>query len=253
MFACDALAKIKDGSSVDSLVKAANDADPNVRTSAIQALGAFAGGSGAPSEAAKGAIAEALRDSYPKARIAACQAAAAGKVAEALPFLRYKAQSDPEQVGAERGLPLPRRPRGGSIGSASDGLDDPFVFLRAGSKIRRKMTIPQGASASGFSVATTRPDPCLRSRRGSKPRPPRRTGPFIRHSLAKSRTPTRPPASGPSRACCLSDKEYLIRIAAIEWIRKNKASDLKPDLERLAKDDPSDMIKKRAAEALKSF
>ena len=51
----------------------------------------------------------------------------------------------------------------------------------------------------------------------------------------------------------LSDKEYLIRIVAIEWILKNKAVDLKPDLELLAKDDPSDMIKKRAVAALKSF
>jgi hypothetical protein len=45
----------------------------------------------------------------------------------------------------------------------------------------------------------------------------------------------------------------LIRIAAIEWIRKNKAQDLKPDLERLSKDDPSDMIRKHAADALKAF
>ena len=45
----------------------------------------------------------------------------------------------------------------------------------------------------------------------------------------------------------------LIRIAAIEWIRKNKSQDLKGDLERLSKDDPSDLIKRRATEALKVF
>jgi hypothetical protein len=50
-----------------------------------------------------------------------------------------------------------------------------------------------------------------------------------------------------------SDQEYLIRVAAIEWARKTKAPDFKADLEKMAKDDPSDMIKKRAAAALKEY
>ncbi len=48
MYACAALAKIKDEASVAPLVKAANDADPNVRTAAVEALGSFAGSSSGP-------------------------------------------------------------------------------------------------------------------------------------------------------------------------------------------------------------
>jgi len=58
------------------------------------------------------------------------------------------------------------------------------------------------------------------------------------------------PGIGRLARALLTDKEFLIRIAGIEWARKNKAEDLKADLENLAKNDPSDMIKKRAADAL---
>ncbi len=252
MFACDALAKIKDGSSVDGLVKAANDADPNVRTSAVQALGVFAGGSGAPSDAAKGAIAEALRDSYYKARIAACQAAVAGKVAQALPFLRYKAQSDPVQAVRSEACRSLAGLGADSIGSASDGLDNPFVFLRARLEDTKE---DESLRALCFGLLC-RYDPAgslptlearLKAEAAEKDRS------FYTALAREVANADKAPGIGVLAHVLLSDKEYLIRIVAIEWILKNKAVDLKPDLELLAKDDPSDMIKKRAVAALKSF
>jgi len=96
IFACVALAKIKDQSSVTPLVSAANDADPNIRAAAIEALGVFA--SADSGEEARSALVQALRDSFPKARIAACKAVAVGNVTAALPFLKYKAQNDPEKA-----------------------------------------------------------------------------------------------------------------------------------------------------------
>ncbi|MDP3178035.1 MAG: HEAT repeat domain-containing protein, partial [Spirochaetaceae bacterium] len=91
MYACEALAKIGDPISVSALVTAANGGDPNVRTSAIEALAAF------PSAEAEAAIIEGLRDSYANARLAATKAAGKRKATSALPFLRYKAANDPEK------------------------------------------------------------------------------------------------------------------------------------------------------------
>ena len=252
MFACDALAKIKDDSSVDSLVKAANDADPNVRASAIQALGIFANGSGAPSDAAKGAIAEALRDSYYKARIAACQAAVAGEVAQALPFLRYKAQSDPVQAVRIEAFRSLAGLGAASIGSGSDGLDNPFVFLRGRLEDTKE---DESLRALSFGLLC-RYDPAgslptlearLKAEAAEKDRS------FYTTLAREVANADNAPGIGALARVLLSDKEYLIRVAGIEWIRKNKAMDMRPDLELLARDDPSDMIKKRAAEALKSF
>jgi HEAT repeat protein len=241
MFACAALAKIKEASSVGPLVKAANDADPNVRTSALEALGSFADGSGASGETARGAIAEGLRDSFAKARIAACKAAAEGKVAQALPFLRYKAQNDPEKsvkIEAFRSL--------AAIGG------DSFVFLRGRLEDPKEDTALRalcfGLLARYDPVGS---GPVLEARLRTEAAEKERS--FYTDLAREISNADKAPGIGFLARVLLSDKEYLIRIAAIEWIRKNKAQDLKPDLERLSKDDPSDMIRKHAADALKAF
>jgi len=252
MFACDALAKIKDGSSVDSMVKASNDQDPNVRTSAIQALGSFAEGAGAPGAAARRAIAEALRDSFPNARVAACKAAASGKVAQALPFLRYKAQSDPELAVRSEACRSLAILGAASIGLGSSGEDDPFAFLRG---------IVDDKEADGalrvlcFGLLA-RYDPAgslpaLEARLAAEASEKDRT--FYTALAREVANADKAPGIGALARALLADKEYLIRIAGIEWIRKNKAAGLRPDLELLARSDPSEMIKKRAAEALKAF
>lgn len=247
MFACASLAKIKDPSSVESLVKAANDADPNVRTAAVEALGAFAEAAGGPGEAARGGIAEALRDSYAKARIAACKAASAGKVVQALPFLRYKAQSDPEKAvrtEACRSLAV--------LGAYAKAPDDPYAFLRERLEDKKEDSALRALCfglLSRYDPAGSLPalQKLLAAEAAEKERS------FYTSLAREIANADQSPGIGTLARILLSDKEYLIRIAGIEWTRKNKAQDLKADLERFAKDDPSDMIKKRAAEALKVF
>jgi HEAT repeat protein len=246
MYACASLAKIKDGGSVGSLVKAANDADPNVRTAAIEALGAFAGDK-EHGESASTAIAEALRDSYAKARIAACKAAVAGDVLQALPFLRYKAQSDPEKavrIEACRSL--------AALGAGAKGAEDPFAFLRERLEDKKEDAtirslcfglLARYDPAGSLAVLEAR----LKAEAAEKER-------GLYTALAREiSNADKAPEIGRLALVLLSDKDYLIRVAAIEWIRKNKAEDMKAELERLAKDDPSDLIKKRAADALKVF
>jgi HEAT repeat protein len=243
MLACAALAKIKDESAVPSLIKAANDtADPNVRSAAVEALGAFAGSASAAGGEARGALVQALRDSFPKARIASCKAVAAGKVMEALPFLKYKARNDPERsvkVEAMRAL-------------AVLGGGEAYSFLRE--RLEEKKESPELRSlcfsllarydaSSSMDILASR----LRAEAAEKERS------FYTALAREVANADKSPEIAPLARIFLEDKEYLIRIAGIEWARKNKSAAMRTDLERLSVNDPSDQIKKRAADALKAY
>jgi HEAT repeat protein len=88
MAALEALAKIGDPAGLDTVLEAISSADPNVRSSAVAALGPFSG------DAVDKAIMEAFRDSYYRTRIAAAQAAKERKLESAIPYLQYRAERD---------------------------------------------------------------------------------------------------------------------------------------------------------------
>jgi PBS lyase HEAT-like repeat./HEAT repeat. len=250
MFACAALGKIKSESSVMSLVKASIDADPNVRQAAIEALGSFAddssGISAAAASEARGAVVQGLRDSYVNARIAACKAVAAGKVSEAVPFLKYKAQSDPEAAvksEAVRSLAL--------LGADPKNAEN-FVFLRGLLEDKKGDTQIRVLSFgllcrydSGGSM------PVLEARLKAEAAEKERS--FYTALAREVANADKAPGIASLARILAADKEYLIRVAAIEWARKTKAQDFRADLEKMASSDPSDMIKKRATAALKEY
>jgi len=88
MAALDAIAKIDDPAGLDAVVEAVSSTDPNVRSSAVAALGPFSG------EAADNAILEGFRDSYYRTRIGSAQAAGKRKLVSAIPYLQYRAAND---------------------------------------------------------------------------------------------------------------------------------------------------------------
>ena len=88
MAALDAISKIGDPAGLDAVIEAVSSTDPNVRSSAIAALGPFSG------EAAEKAILEGFRDSYYRTRIGAATAAGKRRMASAIPFLQYRAEKD---------------------------------------------------------------------------------------------------------------------------------------------------------------
>ena len=88
MAALDALGKIADPAGLDAVIEAVTADDPNVRSSAIAALGPFSG------EAADRAILEGFRDSYYRTRIGAAQAAGKRGMETAVPYLRFRAEND---------------------------------------------------------------------------------------------------------------------------------------------------------------
>ncbi|MDR1863786.1 MAG: HEAT repeat domain-containing protein [Treponema sp.] len=88
MAALEAIAKIADPRGLPAVIEAVSSEDPNLRSSAISALGPFSG------EAVDKAILEGFRDSYYRTRIGASQAAGRRKLEAAIPYLRYRAERD---------------------------------------------------------------------------------------------------------------------------------------------------------------
>lgn len=88
MAALDALSKIGDPQGLEAIIGCVSTNDPNVRSSAVAALGPFSG------DAVDKAILDAFRDSYYRTRIAACQASRDRRFAEAVPYLKYRAERD---------------------------------------------------------------------------------------------------------------------------------------------------------------
>jgi len=88
MSALEGLAKIADPAGLPAIINAASSRDPNVRSTAVGALGPFSG------ENADAAIIEGFRDSYYRTRIAAAKAAGERKLVPAIPFLRFRCEND---------------------------------------------------------------------------------------------------------------------------------------------------------------
>jgi HEAT repeat protein len=86
--ALEAISKIADPRGLPAVIEAVSSADPNIRSSAITALGPFSG------DEAEKAILEGFRDSYYRTRIGSAQAAGKRKLEAAVPYLRYRAEND---------------------------------------------------------------------------------------------------------------------------------------------------------------
>ncbi len=86
--ALEALKKIGHEDGLEAVLAALGAQDANVRAAAVAALGPF------KDKRADAAILEAFRDSFYKARMAAASAAGERALAEAVPYLRYRAERD---------------------------------------------------------------------------------------------------------------------------------------------------------------
>lgn len=93
-----ALAKIKDESARDIIIMRAASTDANIRAAAVEALGGFSGGK------VEEAVIEAFRDSYYRTRIAAIKASAAKQFADAVPYLKFRAENDEQQSVRDEAL-----------------------------------------------------------------------------------------------------------------------------------------------------
>ncbi|MDR3301092.1 MAG: HEAT repeat domain-containing protein [Spirochaetaceae bacterium] len=108
--ALGALEMIKDESALDTIASQLESKDPNIRAAAVGALGSFSGA------AAEQTIIDAFRDSYYKTRLAAVKAAGEKLSAQAVPYLKFRAEKDEVQAVKEEAVRAL-----GAIGAAGDG------------------------------------------------------------------------------------------------------------------------------------
>jgi HEAT repeat protein len=235
MTACDALGKIGDPAAIPSLVSAANGDDPNVRSSAVSALASFRDAD------ALAAVQSALRDSVALVRIAACKACAKLRLSEAVPAIIYKATNDPEKAVKTEAMK-----------SLADlGGSESFAFLRTYlENVKNDTTLR--ILAFGLLL---RKDPgsvdALRERLAAEGKEKDRSlyTSFVREIANSPDTPWALPLA----KILFSDSDYLIRVGGLEWAKRNKGPEMRAELEQLASKDPSDYIRKRAAEILATF
>jgi HEAT repeat protein len=92
MAALESIAKIGElggaPAGLDAVLACVSAKDPNIRSTAVTALGPFSG------SAVDEAIIDAFRDSYYRTRIAAAQASRQRKLADAVPYLKFRAERD---------------------------------------------------------------------------------------------------------------------------------------------------------------
>jgi len=86
--ALGALSKIGDDSGLEAILNCVGTNDPNVRSSAVAALGPFSG------SAVDNAILDGFRDSYYRTRLASAQASRERKLVAAVPYLKFRAERD---------------------------------------------------------------------------------------------------------------------------------------------------------------
>jgi len=86
--ALNALSQIGDDDGLEAILACVSTNDPNVRASAVAALGPFSG------DEVDKAILDAFRDSYYRTRIAAAQASRQRKLVIAVPYLKFRAERD---------------------------------------------------------------------------------------------------------------------------------------------------------------
>jgi HEAT repeat protein len=88
MAALESLGKIGHPDGLAAVIECVSSSDPNVRSTAVTALGPFSG------DAVDRAILDAFRDSFFRTRIAAAQASRQRKFAAAVPYLQFRAERD---------------------------------------------------------------------------------------------------------------------------------------------------------------
>lgn len=127
MAALEALSKIGDQTGLDPILQALSATDPNVRSSAVAALGPFSGGQ------VDDAILESFRDSYYRTRIGAAKAAGERKLSGAIPYLRYRAEYDEVPTVKDEAIKAL-----GAIGSAESKavLDALFSERKTSDRVR---------------------------------------------------------------------------------------------------------------------
>jgi len=232
MYAATALGKIGDGSSVAVLERASVSNDPNVRASAVEALGGF------DSAKARAALVNALRDAHVLPRAAAARGIAALRVEDAVPALEFKVAYDPERSVREASIDAlaaigNKRAWDFLAGYAEDAKSPVQYRIKAFSVLIAKGGGAQREAMLKLFVANG----------AEKDRP-------FYLSLAKAFLLIDEQQAAPFVEKLYGDKDFSVRLSAIAWAERNRYKAHLDELKRLSESDAADAVKKRAETAI---
>ena len=229
MYACTALGDLGDIRAVPVLTRASVSSDPNVRANAIGALQNFEG------KEVDNAILQGLRDQHIAPRAAAIKAAEKRKIKEAIPFLEFRIKSDPERSIKDAAI-IALATIGGK-----DGMEFLLVFLE---DVKSPLAQRAGAFVAilthGSSADLDRSMAVIRAAAGEKDK-------SLFLALSRASMASSSPQAVRVARFLLSDPDHLIRLGAIAWAERNKATELIPELSALADTDPVESLRKRIA------
>jgi HEAT repeat protein len=229
MYACTALGDLGDPRAIPVLIRASVASDPNVRANAIGALQFFEG------PEVENAILQGLRDQHVAPRTAAVKAAEQRKIKTAMPFLEFRIKSDPERsikdaaIGALAGI------------GGNDGMEFLSVYLEdAKSPLAHRATAFVAILTHGSNAYLERSMAVIQAAASEKDK-------AVFLALARASMASSAPQAVRVARFLLSDSDHLIRLGAIAWAERNKATELLPELRSLADSDPVESLRKRVA------
>lgn len=233
MYACTSLGKLKNDKAIPVLTKAINDQDAVIRQYAVEALASFTNIDFVT------LFHDALRDSNAKVRIQAAQSIAKMKSKDFIDALIYRVNNDSEKKVKEECLKaLMDINTNESITFVRNLLKDSKALL-AMRDLAFSELMKKDRSAS---ISVLKEEMISASKEKD-----------LARFMTMVRVVSQAEGSGLNElvTVILSNKDYLVRIGALEYIKKNKLSEYKAVIENLSINDPNETIKKKALEIIK--
>ncbi|HAE22549.1 MAG TPA: hypothetical protein DCG47_09555 [Spirochaetaceae bacterium] len=232
MYAATALGRIGDKASVAVLERASATNDPNVRASAVEALGGF------DTANARAALVNALRDAHVLPRAAAARGIAKLGVEDAVPALEFKVAYDPERSVREASIDAlaaigTKRAWDFLVGYAEDAKSPSQYRVKAFSVLIAKGGAAQRDAMLKLFLANA----------GEKERP-------FYLTLARAFLLIDEESAAPFVEKLYADKDFSVRLSAIAWAERTRYKAHINELRRIAEGDGTEAVKKRALSAI---
>ena len=231
--AARAVGKMGKPEAIPVLSKLYEETDPVLRTASINALGNFS------SPEATALILESFRDSYYKVRVEAIAASESRNLSEAVPYILYRAKSDPVEAVKVRAFE--------ALGKLNDSSgNDWLAAILADDKIPDKMRVKAASVLLGqsFDAYYKRVEEVmLKTLKDDKKT-------WIRYELGKLVAGVQNQSSFPVANAFISHKDTLTRSLALDMYEKNRYPEMMAAVEAIAADEKQGALQRRAKKIL---
>jgi HEAT repeat protein len=235
MYACESLGKIGDASAIPVIKSVMAERDPLLKAAAAAALGYFDLGQ------VMDVLIECLKDSFWKVRVAGCKGLARQGADKAVDILIYKVDKDPEKPVREEAVQS----------LAAIGSGKALAFLRELIADRGKTSTLREYAFNTLmdkrldAATVTAVEKLVRQEWDSKDR--------LLQTIARKLMYIESVHLKRIYLLLLDHPNYVIRIAGIRGVARNRFSGLRPKLQEMEKKDQLERVREEAKAALEKF